>query len=271
MELQEFLKSNSSIRQPFDFQKHRDHIRCIIVDLLEKEPQIANSANISTNDYFARLLYSLFSAQALLCFIGAEHESERVLSRIIPVEPSNHFSSNDTDDDDVFIGAKTLRSKQQFKADLTPNCVTFYQKIKDELLNMSESFMGQISLQILCLTVISNYEQVFDILMKMRLDLSLIYAKHYCLQLHEWKYMTDRLLGLLKKSNDEDEEQQQLIEVFEETLWYLAKTFMPEDFLTLIPNDGRIDYFLPFITYCFSCSCAVSCYNTMLDIQQKQE
>jgi hypothetical protein len=255
IEMQEFIEKESGTVT---------NIRETIKQLLESNTIQATYHNIRLHcGSVYRLLYSLLNAQGLLCFIGGDHRSD---NRFSVIETSRFFNETTEEDEFQVANSKTVPRRQNFRQKLSTQYFTLYQDITDQMHNSTVPFVGQLSLELVGLTATGKLEQAFEILLKLKPQLAFTFADHYCKQLHEWKYLTDRLLELLKQEQSEN-----LVLTFDKSLWHLAKVFPPEDFLSLLPKDGNVEYFLPFINYCFSCQCSASCFDAMLDIQQLEQ
>jgi len=141
--------------------------------------------------------------------------------------------------------------------------------------NIPADFDGKLSLQLLCLAGTKQFEKAFELFVEQFPAVALDYGKKFCKEGFEWKFLLDRLLKfavtnrpspqvlkITKNDNEvnenenenEDDQPPVLVtyrEVYEKLLHDLTNILTPDDYLQLLPKEGNIQAFLPFIIESF--------------------
>lgn len=112
-----------------------------------------------------------------------------------------------------------------------------------------EQFEGHLSLQVLCLKQMGLLEAATDLLLQQQPSLCVDFAKAcFGSSLSMWKNFLEKLLTNLRGN---EQSLDRLEPALEQTLWHLAGTLEPEPFLSILPSDGNVEYFLQFLKHCY--------------------
>jgi hypothetical protein len=131
-------------------------------------------------------------------------------------------------------------------------CCEEYQQLinREQLLTKIDSlpeFEGKFSLRVLCL---ASSDSALNLLLKDAPTVYYSFAKQYCgHELNKWKYSLDKVLSQ-QQTRPHD------VQVLEQLLWHMASHFSPGQFLSVLPKNGSMLFFMPFLSHCYSVQCA---------------
>lgn len=145
-----------------------------------------------------------------------------------------------------------------FISNLSPSSVS---SISDELIDLIKAkrfrYCGKLSIQLLTWPQCGYFDDAIDLLVKYAPHISRSYCKQFCKTTDQWRTFLTTLLestedNHLKKYNDgDDDDEFDRYNIYKEVLEELANTLDPERVLSLLPPNGNIHFFLPFIAKCF--------------------
>jgi hypothetical protein len=104
-----------------------------------------------------------------------------------------------------------------------------------------KSFIGKLSIQILCLRY--DFEKCFTFILNQKPSICFHFAKRNCKQLSDWIILISKIIELLKNNNYNND----LIDSYKNILIFLAEKLSIDNFLSILPNDGNINFYYPFI------------------------
>eukprot|EP01114_Cavostelium_apophysatum_P015911 TRINITY_DN4432_c0_g1_i1.p1 TRINITY_DN4432_c0_g1~~TRINITY_DN4432_c0_g1_i1.p1 ORF type:complete len:1187 (+),score=274.77 TRINITY_DN4432_c0_g1_i1:1072-4632(+) len=104
---------------------------------------------------------------------------------------------------------------------------------------------NEIRLSLLCYPQLGRFSEGWSELVKQFPHSAVDYGKQYCKEPSQWKAALQHLLEIVLKSNEE--EKSHLQECYTKMLEYLSGIFDPALFLSLLPNEGNLFFFVPFL------------------------
>ncbi|EFA84282.1 hypothetical protein PPL_03359 [Heterostelium album PN500] len=107
-----------------------------------------------------------------------------------------------------------------------------------------------VSLQLACLPLLDRTDEGIKLATNTDIAIMLEYGLHFCKH-NDWSVVLDQMLRRYLAVSHEVQNQLILLE-YERVLDYLTSYMDPEAFLQLLPSNGKMDYFLPFIEKSFS-------------------
>jgi len=86
--------------------------------------------------------------------------------------------------------------------------------------------------------------------------ITLPFAEHYFGQdVDKWSHLVQTLLDMCKEdtnSDDSDFKKEIIVAVLKGILNQLSRIVTPSEFLALLPSDGCLGFFLPYLQHCYS-------------------
>eukprot|EP01132_Coremiostelium_polycephalum_P003760 gene3760-4681_t len=136
-------------------------------------------------------------------------------------------------------------------------------KIRDfEFMDTIESIFGEnsdnimlFSLKLACLPLRDRIKEGIQLVVESNhISIILDYALHFCKQHSDWSNLLECVLRKYQQTDSSSNqlEKETIITEYEGILDHLTGYLDPESFLHLLPSNGKIDYFLPFIEKSFS-------------------
>ncbi|XP_028394225.1 uncharacterized protein LOC114518433 [Dendronephthya gigantea] len=117
---------------------------------------------------------------------------------------------------------------------------------------IGKSVAGEISITLLCLPLIGEYQKAVETLLLIDSWTILSYAKQYFGESYtKWRCVLDVLTQKICTEKEvSSNHTENLIEILKETLVILSKCTTPTVFLSLLPEDGNFAFFLPYLVKC---------------------
>eukprot|EP01117_Protostelium_nocturnum_P009204 TRINITY_DN3297_c0_g1_i3.p1 TRINITY_DN3297_c0_g1~~TRINITY_DN3297_c0_g1_i3.p1 ORF type:complete len:841 (-),score=151.69 TRINITY_DN3297_c0_g1_i3:3-2525(-) len=120
----------------------------------------------------------------------------------------------------------------------SPNSIVQTLKYLDPLIGKNG-----LCLQLIKLAITQNLEKGFQILLKENSYACVDYGRVFCKEIGDWRFLCNKMLERLTK----EEENEQLKRGYEELMQYLSAHFNLQEILNIIPYNGSIGFFTPFI------------------------
>jgi len=112
------------------------------------------------------------------------------------------------------------------------------------------------SLLLLCLPHVNRHTEAIAVMLDEFPLITLPYAEHYFGQdIEKWSRLVQTLLDLCKEdtnSDDSEFKRETIVVVLKGTLNQLSRIVTPSEFLALLPSDGCLGFFLPYLQHCYS-------------------
>lgn len=110
------------------------------------------------------------------------------------------------------------------------------------------------SLLLLCLPHVERHAEAMAIVLDEFPMIALPYALHYFGQnVEKWSQLVQTLLDMCKEETDSDyseSRKEAIVAVLKGTLEQLCSIVTPREFLKLLPSDGCLGFFLPYLQHC---------------------
>lgn len=113
------------------------------------------------------------------------------------------------------------------------------------------SFIGKDSLLVLCWPKAGNGKEAVEYMVKNYPNSTLQYAKELFDWKAQWQLLLDHLLSALRNNDYEQWNQDAYIAVLKGVLLRLTRAYTPSEFLALLPADGAMQFFLPYLHECW--------------------
>ena len=117
---------------------------------------------------------------------------------------------------------------------------SIYKNLLDKIENQKNVFDGKISLELLCFPVIGKLMDAVEIIIQKFPLITCSYCIKYCLSLHQWKEVLFYLSNSISSS-----------QVYCDIISFLVTHQDPVSFVSLLPENGNIHFFGPFIEQCY--------------------
>ena len=171
------------------------------------------------------------------------HQRSDWLNQIEPFDTMNLFASRSpfTSEDEPFPPMFYLQKLQGL---LSTDTLLFADSIEPLIsrVNEEESFAGKLSLELLCLPLAGKLMAAMEKVIKDCPHVTCLYAIKYCRTKEEWKEVLDFLSDSITSC-----------QVYTEIISHLVRSQDPVSFVSLLPENGNMNFFLPFIEQCFRC------------------
>ena len=111
------------------------------------------------------------------------------------------------------------------------------------IIQVDKDYLGKISLEILCLPLANRLTKAINILCSNFPSEACEFGIQYCKTPSNWQLLLDAL-------SFGDPSNPIFYTVYQDVIAYLAQILEPQPFLELLPPNGNIEFFLPFIHKC---------------------
>ena len=163
------------------------------------------------------------------------------LNQIAPFDVTNPYASRSPFFDENEEPTAPYFYLQKLQGLLSLRNVTFPDLIGPlfERINSSPSIDGKLSLRLLCFPIMGRIMEAIPLVIKECPTITCAYATDYCDDNAQWR----KVLEHLNQSGEGA--------VYREIISSLVRMKDPVAFLQLLPEDGNMDLFLPYIEQCF--------------------
>lgn len=161
------------------------------------------------------------------------------------------------------IKLQALLSSQFVSSEL---CDFVLSKIEGQKTNMA-------SVSLLCLPHVNRHIEAVDVILGEFPEVILPYAEYYFNEdVDKWSHLVRTLLDLCKEESigdDSESKKEVIVAVLKGTLQQLSTMVTPREFLALLPDDGCVGFFLPYLQQCSS-RCASQSVSERLVTRTRQ-
>ena len=185
------------------------------------------------------------------------HQREEWLHQIEPFDGTNYFPSRSPfEEEDEPLPELFYLQKIQGLLSLDevilnyPGCVDkLYSKISKE-----KNFIGKMSLELLCLPLTEKLMDAMEFVVKNCPHITCLFSVKYCRTQDQWKSVLDYLSNTITSC-----------QVYTDIISHLVRNQDPITFVSLLPENGNINFFLPFIEQSFRCHYSVCLKQSIVD------
>eukprot|EP01080_Neovahlkampfia_damariscottae_P009842 gene9842-2165_t len=130
-----------------------------------------------------------------------------------------------------------LKFRYSWLDEINNEKIDIYSKKRLQNIEVSKEILDEF----ICLNLLTlnKFEDKITLILDKQPNLMIDYSKEICKELKDWKFLLETI------------QQSQFLDIYERILDYLTQTLSNEDFLSLIPSKGNLDFFLPYIENCF--------------------
>ncbi|XP_068700460.1 uncharacterized protein [Montipora foliosa] len=133
--------------------------------------------------------------------------------------------------------------------------------------------MDMTSVSLLCLPNVDRHTEAVATILEEVPEIILPYGEYYFgADIDKWSVLLRTLLKMCKDeslNDDADSRKEKIIAVLKGTLHQLSRIVTPREFLALLPDDGCVGFFLPYLQQCYS-RCASDSVNERLEMRARQ-